>query len=127
MADRKRSTARPNNTKSTPAAKRTSPSTRSVKSASPAPRAKDPAKAGKPRQPRASSAHPSKSRPVQSLHLSPERKLDLLGTFLALIGLLTLLSLLSARRGSLTGWWVGALSQGVGWGMFVLPLGLLGV
>jgi S-DNA-T family DNA segregation ATPase FtsK/SpoIIIE len=64
---------------------------------------------------------------VQSLHLSPERKLDLLGTFLALVGLLTLLSLLSARRGSLTGWWVSALSQGVGWGMFVLPLGLLGV
>ena len=57
--------------------------------------------------------------------LSPERKLDLIGILLALVGLIILLSLLSANHGSLTGWLVGTLSQGVGWGLYPLPVGLL--
>jgi S-DNA-T family DNA segregation ATPase FtsK/SpoIIIE len=57
--------------------------------------------------------------------LSPERKIDLIGVVLALLGLLTLLSLLSGTRGSLTGWWVGALSRLAGWGVYVLPVGLI--
>jgi S-DNA-T family DNA segregation ATPase FtsK/SpoIIIE len=59
--------------------------------------------------------------------ISPERKLDLLGVFLALLGLLTLLSLLSASRGSLTGWWVDSLVTWLGWGVYLLPLALLAV
>ena len=57
--------------------------------------------------------------------VSPERKLDVLGVILALLGLLTLLALFSPSRGSLTGAWVDLLSQLAGWGTFILPLALL--
>ncbi len=57
--------------------------------------------------------------------VSPERKMDFLGIGLALIGLLTLLSLLSPSHGTVTGAWVQVLSQVAGWGTFVLPLALL--
>jgi S-DNA-T family DNA segregation ATPase FtsK/SpoIIIE len=57
--------------------------------------------------------------------ISPERKIDLVGIVLALVGLLTLLSLISSTRSSLTGWWVGALGFLVGWGTYVLPVALL--
>jgi len=57
--------------------------------------------------------------------LSPERKLDIFGILLALLGLITLLSLLSPSRGSLTGAWVDLLSRVAGWGTFVLPAALL--
>jgi S-DNA-T family DNA segregation ATPase FtsK/SpoIIIE len=66
----------------------------------------------------------ARSRPVLT-GLSPERKIDLVGILLALAGLLTLLSLFSPTRGSVTGWWVGILMQAVGWGVYILPLGLL--
>ena len=59
--------------------------------------------------------------------MSPERKLDILGVALALIGLLTLLALLSPNHGTLTGAWIELLSQVAGWGTFVLPLALLTV
>lgn len=57
--------------------------------------------------------------------LSAERKLDILGVFLALLGLLTLLALLSPSHGTLTGAWVELLGRAAGWGAFVLPLALL--
>lgn len=59
--------------------------------------------------------------------LSLDRKLDILGIFLALIGLLTVLSLLSSERGPLTGFLITTLNQIAGWGSFVLPLGLIGI
>ncbi|HEY3343921.1 MAG TPA: DNA translocase FtsK 4TM domain-containing protein, partial [Anaerolineaceae bacterium] len=68
----------------------------------------------------------SQGRPLLS-SISPERQLDLLGVFLALLGLLTLLSLLSASRGSLTGWWVDSLAKALGWGVYLLPIALLAV
>ncbi len=55
--------------------------------------------------------------------LSPERKLDLLGVLLALVGVLSLFSLLSGQRGA----WVRALNSLAGWGAFVLPLALIGI
>jgi S-DNA-T family DNA segregation ATPase FtsK/SpoIIIE len=58
--------------------------------------------------------------------ISPERKLDILGVILALLGLLTLLSMVSRSQGSLTSAWVMVLKQAAGWGAFVLPLSLLG-
>lgn len=67
-----------------------------------------------------------KSRPLLP-GISDERKLDLLGTFLALVGLLTILSLVSASRGTLTGLWVGWLTDLAGWGVFLLPVALLAV
>jgi S-DNA-T family DNA segregation ATPase FtsK/SpoIIIE len=57
--------------------------------------------------------------------LSIDRKLDLVGTGMTLLGLLTLLSLLSANRSQLTGGWVQFLSLLFGWGVYILPLALL--
>ena len=58
-------------------------------------------------------------------HISNERKLDILGIFLALLGFLTILSLLTSQRGTVTNWWIQSISQVAGWGTFVLPLALL--
>lgn len=57
--------------------------------------------------------------------LSNDRKLDILGIILALVGFLTLLSLLSSENGTLTGMWISTLSKIAGWGMFVLPIALI--
>jgi DNA segregation ATPase FtsK/SpoIIIE, S-DNA-T family len=59
--------------------------------------------------------------------ISLDRKLDIIGISLALVGLLTLLSFLSASNGSLTGIWVTNLGKLFGRGMYLFPLGLLGV
>jgi len=57
--------------------------------------------------------------------LSPERKIDLIGIVMALVGLLTVLSLFSANRSGLTGSWIRGLSLIFGWGTYILPLGLI--
>lgn len=44
-----------------------------------------------------------------------------------MLGVLTFLSLLSANRSSLTGWWVDGLSQLFGWGVYILPLAFLSI
>lgn len=54
--------------------------------------------------------------------LSLDRKLDLLGIFLAFVGLLTLLSLLSSQRSAVTAAWISFLSRITGWGSYLLPL-----
>jgi S-DNA-T family DNA segregation ATPase FtsK/SpoIIIE len=56
--------------------------------------------------------------------ISPERKIDILGIALAVLGLLTVLSLFSANRSGLSGSWLGTLEAGFGWGMYILPIGL---
>ncbi|HVN53751.1 MAG TPA: DNA translocase FtsK 4TM domain-containing protein [Anaerolineaceae bacterium] len=122
------------NSKSRTAIKGTSASARKSSPGSAA--QKRPMRTGsKPRTPSPRQANPparrpapprAKSRPVLA-GLSPERKLDLVGTFLALLGLLTLLSLLSINKGSFTGMWIEFLRQGVGWGVYLLPIALLGV
>jgi S-DNA-T family DNA segregation ATPase FtsK/SpoIIIE len=57
--------------------------------------------------------------------MSLDRKLDILGVFLALFGLLTLLSLLSSSRGSLTGSWVELIAKTFGLGRYIFPFGLI--
>jgi len=57
--------------------------------------------------------------------ISPERKMDILGVAMALVGLLTLLSLFSAKNGSLTGYWIAGLKSIFGWGVYILPVALL--
>ncbi len=57
--------------------------------------------------------------------LPPERRLDVLGVLLGLTGLLTLLSLVSTSRSSLTGGLIRFLGQIFGWGLYVLPVGLI--
>jgi len=57
--------------------------------------------------------------------LSSERQMDVAGIVLGLAGLLTLLSLVSAERSSLTGGLIRFLGQIFGWGVYVLPVGLI--
>ena len=57
--------------------------------------------------------------------LSIDRKLDILGVVLALIGLLTLLSLLSSQNSAMIGWWVLFVRQVAGVGSFILPVTLM--
>ncbi|UCH58588.1 MAG: DNA translocase FtsK 4TM domain-containing protein, partial [Anaerolineales bacterium] len=57
--------------------------------------------------------------------LSLDRKLDIAGVLMSLLGLFTLLSLVSTNRGSLTGGWVTLLARVFGWGVYLLPLTLI--
>jgi S-DNA-T family DNA segregation ATPase FtsK/SpoIIIE len=57
--------------------------------------------------------------------LSDERKLDMVGAIMALVGLMTALILFSAQRSAVTGSMLRLLSQMVGWGIYVLPFGLI--
>lgn len=59
--------------------------------------------------------------------LSLDRKLDIIGVVLALLGFLTLLSLVSPQNGRLTGAWMNALYWLAGWGAFVLPVVLIAI
>lgn len=45
-----------------------------------------------------------------------------LGVLLLAVALITLLSLLFGNRGRATEWWVGALTQALGWGRYAVPL-----
>jgi S-DNA-T family DNA segregation ATPase FtsK/SpoIIIE len=56
-----------------------------------------------------------------------ERRLDFSGIVLALVGLLTLLSLASANRSPVTGTWISLLRTAFGWGVFVLTAALIGI
>jgi len=62
-----------------------------------------------------------------STGISLDRKLDIAGVILGLVGLLTLLSLASSTRSPLTGGWVSLVAKGSGWGMYILPLALIAV
>ena len=70
-------------------------------------------------------SHSTPEKQASVSRLSLERKIDLIGIGMAFIGLLTLLSLVSASQGSITGDLVEFLRHGFGWGMYFFPLGLL--
>jgi S-DNA-T family DNA segregation ATPase FtsK/SpoIIIE len=57
--------------------------------------------------------------------LSPERRLDVVGAGMSVVGLLTVLILLSAQRSALTGSMLNMFRQMLGWGMYVLPVALI--
>ena len=57
--------------------------------------------------------------------LSAERKVDIAGIVMVVIGLLTLVSLLTANSGGLTLIWTNFLQRWIGWGAYALPLVLL--
>ena len=57
--------------------------------------------------------------------LSTERKVDIAGIILIVIGLLTLLSLMTSSSGGLTRPWTSLLLRWIGWGAYALPLILL--
>jgi DNA segregation ATPase FtsK/SpoIIIE, S-DNA-T family len=74
---------------------------------------------------RASAAKRSAPPPPLFGNISPERKIDILGVILVLVGFLTLLSLFSARNATLTGYWIQALKSIFGWGVYILPAALI--
>jgi S-DNA-T family DNA segregation ATPase FtsK/SpoIIIE len=57
--------------------------------------------------------------------LSAERKLDVVGIVLAFAGVIIILGLVSANRSALVGGAIFFISQIFGWGVYILPLGLL--
>ncbi len=61
-----------------------------------------------------------------SPRLTLDRRLDIAGIILALIGLLTLISLFSASRSVITSSWVSILRVTFGWGIYLLPGVLIG-
>ena len=59
--------------------------------------------------------------------IPPQRRIDIFGIILLVIGLLTLVSLFTQANGSVTGWWVTNLSIAMGWDVYLLPLALIGI
>jgi len=57
--------------------------------------------------------------------ISPERKMDIFGLVLAIIGLLILLSLFSINKSGLIGNVINILAQAFGWGIYLLPVVLV--
>ena len=57
--------------------------------------------------------------------LTPERRLDVVGAIMSLVGLLTALILFSAQRSALTGSMMRLLGQMFGWGIYILPIALI--
>jgi len=57
--------------------------------------------------------------------LSDERKLDVVGAIMSVVGLLTILLLSSATRSAITQSFISALSRVLGWGMYIFPVGLI--
>jgi DNA segregation ATPase FtsK/SpoIIIE, S-DNA-T family len=88
----------------------------------------------KPGSTRATTRKPRRSKPQQNQRnsillkipkISAERRMDLIGILLALVGFLSLLSLISSDQGFLTGWWVNILRTVFGWGSFIIPITLM--
>jgi S-DNA-T family DNA segregation ATPase FtsK/SpoIIIE len=59
--------------------------------------------------------------------LSMLRQGEVWGSILILVGVITLLALLSPRKGALTGWWTGALRSLVGSGLLLLIFLMIGL
>ena len=57
--------------------------------------------------------------------LTDERKLDVIGAVMAVAGVLTVLILFSAQRSAVTESLIGILSRAFGWGIYILPIGLI--
>jgi S-DNA-T family DNA segregation ATPase FtsK/SpoIIIE len=61
------------------------------------------------------------------LNLSDSLHPEIIGILLLLLALLTLLSLIPVERGALMEGWIGLLQMGVGWGVWLMPIGFGGV
>ena len=57
--------------------------------------------------------------------MSLDRKLDLIGILMLFVGLLTLLSLISASHNPATASWLNFLGRSFGWGAYLFPAGLI--
>ncbi len=64
--------------------------------------------------------------PVSSFwnDLSLDRKLDIIGVIMAMVGLMTLFGLVSVTQGGIMGGWINLIKTLFGWGEFIFPAGL---
>ncbi|HQC21472.1 MAG TPA: hypothetical protein PLO92_06545, partial [Anaerolineaceae bacterium] len=60
-----------------------------------------------------------------SFTISPERRVDIIGIVLVVIGALTLLSLIIGKSGILSRWWTDILFKSTGWGAYAIPVILI--
>ncbi len=67
----------------------------------------------------------TKQRKPVIAEISPQRRIDIIGIVLALIGVLTLFSLITQSTGKVTGWWVLYLRKAMGWNVYILPIALI--
>ncbi len=74
---------------------------------------------------RATRKPPAKKKTFQLKPISQERKLDIAGIVMILLGVLTLISILSSQTGIVTYWWANALGKAMGLGKIILPLALV--
>lgn len=58
--------------------------------------------------------------------ISAQRRIDILGVILILIGVLTIMSLFTQNTGSIISWWIVSLKKVMGWGVYIFPLILVG-
>ena len=82
-------------------------------------------KKGKVAQPPASQAPPAFAPLSWWDSLSAERKLDVVGAIMAFVGLLAALILFSASRSPITEAVMQPFSQTLGWGVYILPVGMI--
>ncbi|MGD2206402.1 MAG: DNA translocase FtsK 4TM domain-containing protein, partial [Anaerolineae bacterium] len=68
-----------------------------------------------------------RSKKSRGLNLTGSVRPEIIGILLLLLALLTLLSLIPVERGALMEGWVNLLRQGVGWGVWLMPIGFGGV
>lgn len=82
----------------------------------------------KPTKRKSTTTKSTRSKPPKPLlaGIPPQRRIDILGILLIVIGLLTLISLFTQSSGSLTGWWIRNLGKAIGWGVYLLPLVFIG-
>jgi S-DNA-T family DNA segregation ATPase FtsK/SpoIIIE len=119
--------AKASGTKTTASKSTKSKASTSSKSSAQSPKAgKAPASARSKRVLGARSSQQAEPRPPL---LTADRKLDIIGVLLALVGFLTLLSLLSTNNSSFIGGWVSLLEQTFGWGvsLFAVILVISGI
>jgi S-DNA-T family DNA segregation ATPase FtsK/SpoIIIE len=99
--------------------KSTSSSRRTGRKGTSSSRSRKPRSRAKTKQPQAE--------PVPTLwaSLPLDRKLDIVGVVMAVVGLVTLFGLLSVNNGWLMGGWVTLLGRLFGWGVYFVPVGLM--
>ncbi len=61
------------------------------------------------------------------MSLSGSLRPEIIGILLLMVALLTLLSLIPVERGRLMEGWISLLQKGVGWGVWLMPIGLGGI
>jgi S-DNA-T family DNA segregation ATPase FtsK/SpoIIIE len=69
----------------------------------------------------------AKKKTGAGLALTDSLRPEMVGILLLLVGLLTLLSLIPVERGTLMEGWISLLQTGVGWGVWLMPIGFGGV